>query len=119
MARHANCVINDCSGASLQAKNNAALLAAATGHLGSLLADLSAAMPSLASCGFVASMAKASLNRSSSLLANSRGLRFDLNTKAKDDASKAVAAISQKLGVDAQGLAALMFDARSTFDGIS
>lgn len=105
--------------ASLQAKNNAALLSAATGHLGALLSDLNVAMPSLASCGFVASMATKSLNRSSSLLANSRGMRFAFNAKAKDDASKAVGAISQKLGVDSQGLAALLFDARNTFDGIS
>lgn len=95
------------------------MLSAATGHLGALLADLNVAMPSLASCGFVASMATKSLNRSSTLLANSHGMRFAFNAKAKDDASKAVGAISQKLGVDAQGLAALLFDARSTFDGIS
>ena len=106
-----------CIGASLQAKNNAALLSAATGHLGALLGDLNAAIPSLASCGFVASMAAKSSNHA--LLSNSRGTRFVFNAKAKDDASKAVGAISQKLGVDAQGLAALLFDARSTFDGIS
>lgn len=103
--------------ASLQAKNNAALLSAATGHLGALLGDLNAAIPSLASCGFVASMAARSSNHA--LLSNSRGTRFAFNAKAKDDASKAVGAISQKLGVDAQGLAALLFDARNTFDGIS
>ena len=103
----------------MQAKNNAALLSAATGHLGALLADLNVALPSLASCGFVASMAGKSLNASTRFLANSRGMRSNFKVKAKDDASKAVAAISQKLGVDAQGLAALLFDARSTIDGIS
>ena len=102
------------SGAARQAKNSAALLAAATGHLGSLLADLYVAMPTLASCGFVSSMAAKS-KKHSSLLSNSRGL---LQVKAADDASVAVAAISKKLGVDEQGLAALLSDARSALDAI-
>ena len=102
------------SGAARQAKNSAALLAAATGHLGSLLADLYVAMPTLASCNFVSSMAAKS-RKHSSLLSNSRGL---LQVKAADDASVAVAAISKKLGVDEQGLAALLSDARSALDAI-
>jgi hypothetical protein len=100
--------------AARQAKNSAALLAAATSHLGSLLADLYVAMPTLASCGFVSSMAAKSRKRSS-LLSNSHAL---LKVKAADDASVAVAAISKKLGVDEQGLAALLSDARSALDAI-
>merc|ERR1712137_868576 len=61
--------------AALQAKSNAALLAAAAGHLGSLLAELHVAMPSLASCGFVSSLMAKSSNHSS-LLLDARGMRF-------------------------------------------
>ena len=108
------------AGASLQAKNSAALLAAATNHLGSLLADLYVAMPSLASCGFVASLMGKYSKESKLRLASSRGQRSSLEVKAGgDDASAAMAAISQKLGVDMQALAALVSDAESTFAGIS
>lgn len=94
------------------------MLAAATGHLGALLADLYVAMPSLASCGFVASMAAKFANHSS-LLSNTRGMRFALRARVKDDASAAVAAIPRKLGVDSQALAAIISDAQNAFDGIS
>ena len=108
------------AGASLQAKNSAALLAAATNHLGSLLADLYVAMPSLASCGFVASLMGKYSKESKLRLASTRGhQRSSLEVKAGGDASTAMAAISEKLGVDMQALAALVSDAESTFAGIS
>ena len=107
------------AGASLQAKNSAALLAAATNHLGSLLADLYVAMPSLASCGFVASLMGKYSKESKLHLASTRGQRSSLEVKAGGDASTAMAAISEKLGVDMQALAALVSDAESTFAGIS
>ena len=105
-------------GASLAAKSNAALLSAATGHLGSLLADLYVAMPSLASCGFVASMAGKS-SKASSLGLRSRGTRSSLAMKSGGDAaSTAMASMSQKLGVDMEALAALVSDTESTFGQI-
>merc|ERR1711924_124299 len=82
--------------------------------LGSLLAELHVAMPSLASCGFVSSLMAKSSNHSS-LLLDARGMRFATRARAKDDASStAVAAIAKKMGVDKQALAALVQDARST-----
>ena len=105
-------------GASLAAKSNAALLSAATGHLGSLLADLYVAMPSLASCGFVASMA-GKYSKASSLALRSRDTRSSSEMKSGGDAaSTALASISQKLGVDMEALAALVSDAQSTYSQI-
>ena len=102
----------------MQAKNNAALLAAATNHLGTLLADLYVAMPSLASCGFVASLSAKYSRESSLRVDNTRGMRSASKVKIGGDASLATAAIAQKLGVDMQALAALVADAQSTFTGI-
>ena len=99
----------------MAATSSAALLSAATGHLGSLLADLYVAMPSLASCGFVASMAGKYSK------ASSRGLtRASFEMKSGGDAAfTAMASIPKKLGLDMEALAALVTDAKSTLNQIS
>jgi len=106
-------------GASLQAKNAATLLTGATNHLGGLVAELYATMPSLASCGFVASMVAKQSNHHSSSLSEKHATRLSLTAKAKDDASTAVAAIARKLNVDTGGVAALVSDARHVLDEIA
>merc|ERR1711862_360542 len=105
--------------ASVQAKNAATLLSGATNHLGGLVAELYATMPSLASCGFVASMLAKQFNPHSSFLAEKHATSVSLTTKAKDDASTAVAAIARKLNVDTGGLSALVSDARHVVDEIA
>ena len=78
------------------------------------MAELYSTMPSLASCGFVASMVSKHAKPHSSFLSEKHGL----TTRAKDDASAAVAAIPRKLHVDTDGLAALVSDARNVLDDI-
>lgn len=78
------------------------------------MAELYSTMPSLASCGFVASMVAKHLKPRSSFLSEKRGLA----TRATDDTSTAVAAIPGKLHVDTDGLAALVLDARNVLDDI-
>ena len=78
------------------------------------MAELYSTMPSLASCGFVASM----VAKHSSFLSEKHASHFALTTRAKDEASTAVAAIPQKLHVDTEGLAALVSDARNVLADI-
>ena len=105
-------------GASSLAKNAATLLTGATNHLGGVVAELYSTMPSLASCGFVASMVTKHLKPHSSFLSEKHASHFALTTRAKDEASTAVAAIPQKLHVDTEGLAALVSDARNVLADI-
>merc|ERR1719408_836499 len=97
--------------AAAAAKQHAALLAAAQEHLGGLLAELYVAMPSLAACGFKASLAK----RSPTTML----MRQQVSTRAagaferaKDAASVAVAAVAPSVGVDMQGLRSLVAKTR-------
>lgn len=85
------------------AKQQAALLTAAGKHLGELLAELHAAMPSLAACGFKASLAKRVHSAS-----DVKG-KTEVKARAASDANSiAVAAVAPALGVDMQALHGLI-----------
>jgi hypothetical protein len=87
------------------AKQQAALLAAAGEHLGALLSELHAAMPSLAACGFKASLAKRVHSAS-----YAKG-KSEVKARGASDAnSVAVAAVAPALGVDMQALHGLITD---------
>ena len=93
--------------AAAAAKQQAALLAAAGEHLGSLLAELHAAMPSLAACGFKASLAKRVQ------LSSAEKRKAEVQYRAATDAnSVAVAAVAPALGLDLQALRALITSAQ-------
>ena len=96
------------------AKQQAALLAAAGEHLGGLLAELHVAMPSLAACGFKASLAKRAQTVSSLQHGSEAGLRG-----AADANSIAVAAIEPALGLDTQALRGLVASVRDTLAQIA
>ena len=96
------------SGAASATKGNAALLQAAEAHLGNLLAELYVAMPSLAECGFKASLAQhppASLLMQTATRAGKKG-------QGLDPTSAAVAAIGPSMGVDMAALQGLVASAR-------
>ncbi len=98
------------------AKQHAALLGAAQEHLGSLLAELYVAMPSLAACGFKASFGKrppatASMQQVSSRTAG--------GAHEQDATSVAVAAVTRSVGVDTQALRALVARAREALAQIA
>lgn len=95
--------------AATAAKQHAALLAAAQEHLGSLLAELYVAMPSLAACGFKASLGKRS---PATTLMQRVSTRAAGDARAKDAASVAVAAVAPSVGVDMQGLRSLVAKTR-------
>merc|ERR1712039_882273 len=78
--------------AAAAAKEHAALLGAAQEHLGKLLAELYVAMPSLAACGFKASLAK----------------RPQATMLMQQRVSSRVAAAAPSLGVDMQALHTLV-----------
>ena len=78
------------------AKQHAALLGASEEHLGNLLAELYAAMPSLAACGFRASFGK-QLQATSALMRQASSSRR----------AASAAAAAPTLGVDMQALQAL------------
>ena len=98
------------------AKQHAALLGAAQEHLGSLLAELYVAMPSLAACGFKASFGKrppatASMQQVSSRMAG--------GAHEQDATSVAVAAVTRSVGVDTQALRTLVTRAREALAQIA
>lgn len=90
------------------AKQHAALLGASEEHLGNLLAELYAAMPSLAACGFRASFGK-QLQATSALMRQASSSRR----------AASAAAAAPTLGVDMQALQALVAKAREALAEIS
>ena len=89
------------------AKESAALLSASSAHLGGLLAELYAAMPSLSACGFAGALAAA--NKNNSMLAARRVSSY--HAKATIEAhsvSAAVSCVTEGLGVDMGSLEALL-----------
>lgn len=96
--------------AAFAAKQQAALLGAAQEHLGSLLAELYVAMPSLAACGFKASFGK----RPPALVSTQQVSALTLRGAQErgDATSVAVAAVTRSVGVDSQALRALVTRAR-------
>jgi len=89
--------------AAAAAKAQAALLAAAEEHLGKLLAELQAAMPSLAACGFKASFAKQPAANMVAMTRSGEALRVQ-----GDATSVAVSAVAPALGFDVQKLHTLV-----------
>lgn len=106
--------------ASSVARESATLLAAAGVHLGGILAELDAAMPSLSSCGFARSLVAARLSQSAGAAQDHGSRRMSGKTnRHADAASAAVASIASKLGVDTEGTGALIAKARSIISNIS
>jgi len=99
--------------AAAAAKQQAALLAAAGEHLGGLVAELHAAMPSLAACGFKASLAK----RTHSTMKTKSEVQ--LRAAATDANSVAVAAVAPALGLDMQALHTLIASTQETLAQIA
>merc|ERR1711988_1048485 len=98
------------------AKQQAALLAAAGEHLGGLLAELHVAMPSLAACGFKASLAK-HVRTASAARKSGSGVEF---ARSEADANSiAVAAVAPALGLDMQALQGLVSSTQETLAQIS
>lgn len=107
--------------ASSVAKQSAGLLVAAEDRLGSLLASLYAALPSLAACGFSGSF---STRRSQTSFATESQRAASLSARGSrgqgdDGVAAAVASMASAAGVDMQGLQALVTDARKTIGQIS
>jgi len=100
------------------AKQRAALLSAAQEHLGGLLAELYAAMPSLAACGFKASFAK---RTPTTMLVHHQGLsgRMGASAQGQGARSAAVAAVAPSVGVDMEALRGLVTKAREALAQIS
>merc|ERR1711966_103268 len=94
------------------AKERAALLNSAQEHLGTLLAELYIAMPSLAACDFKASLAKRMASADLRQHAAKSGHR---GTREGDATSIAVATIGASMGVDLQATHALVTKAREAF----
>ena len=97
------------------AQDNAELLSAASARLGSLLAELYTAMPSLAACRFVASFSKTHTN-DSTLATHQLGLK---SASQKDAVFVASSGIAAQLGVDFDGLSSLFSKTKSVFTQIS
>jgi len=85
------------------ARDNAALLQAAEERLGKLLAELYAAMPSLAACGFKSSFEK----RPPALMRHSMSQTAQ-GARGQDAASSAIAAVAPAMGVDMEVLQELV-----------
>ena len=100
------------------AQDNAALLTASSSRLGSLLAELYTAMPTLAACRFVASFGAVHSNHSA-LAAHQLGLKSSSGAAEKDAVFVASAGIATKLGVDFDGLSALLSKTKSVLTQIS
>ena len=96
------------------------MLAAAEDHLGSLLASLYAAMPTLAACGFVASSAAQLEQVSFATTAQSVGSFVKRRSRgAEDDALVAMASLAEAVGVDMRGLQELVAGAQELMAKIS
>merc|ERR1711862_324689 len=105
--------------ASSAARESASLLAAAERHLGGLLAELDAALPSLPACGFAASLvARVSQSVTATQEHGSRRMTTKAN-KREDAASAAVSSIASKLGVDKEATEVLIAKARSLISKVS
>ena len=99
------------------AKDNAALLGAAEAHLGNLLAELYAAMPSLAACGFKASLLKQ--RASTNMLTRTNAFFMSRVTLGNDATSNALGAVAPALGLDMGALRTLVTSTRETLAQIS
>ena len=89
------------------AKESAALLSASSAHLGGLLAELYAAMPSLSACGFAGALAAA--NKNNSMLAARHVSSYHAKATADTHSvSAAVSCVTEGLGVDMGSLEALL-----------
>jgi len=99
------------------AKDNAALLGRAEAHLGNLLAELYAAMPSLAACGFKASMLKQ--HASTSMLTRTNAIFMSRVALGNDATSNALGAVAPALGLDMGALQTLVTSTRETLAQIS
>jgi hypothetical protein len=98
------------------AKQHAALLAAAQEHLGSLLAELYVAMPSLAACGFKASFGK---RPQATVSMQQVASRASGGVHEQDAIAAAVAAVTPSVGVDTEALRALVTKAREALAQIA
>ena len=95
------------------AKANAALLNAAMERLGSRLAEMYVAMPSLAACGFKASLAK------HSKASAKQALHAAGTNHGQDVSSSVVFAVAPAIGVDMEALQALVSSTRDTLTKVS
>ena len=95
------------------AKQSAALLGAAEEHLGSLLAELYAAMPSLAACGFRASFEK----HVAAIIIGRHVARYSTEGARLRDAASA--AVAPAMGLDMQALEALVTRTREALAQIA
>ena len=100
------------------AQDNAALLSASSSRLGSLLAELYTAMPTLAACRFVASFGAVHSNHSA-LATHQLGLKSSSGAAEKDAVFVASAGIATKLGVDFDGLSVLLGKTKNVLTQIS
>ena len=98
------------------AKQSAALLGAAEEHLGSLLAELYAAMPSLAACGFRASFEK---HVAATTVGRHVAWYGTEGTRLRDATSAAVAAVAPAMGLDMHSLQALVTRTREALAQIA
>lgn len=101
------------------ASESAALLTAASTHLGGVLAELYAASPSLAACGFTGSLVEAHANHAGSKAQRLLSSQAATEKFGKDDVLSAVTCVPSKLGVDMDGVEALISGSKSLFAGIS
>ena len=99
------------------AKDNAALLGRAEAHLGNLLAELYAAMPSLAACGFKASMLKQ--HAPTNMLTRTNAFFMSRVALGNDATSNALGAVAPALGLDMGALQTLVTSTRETLSQIS
>ena len=99
------------------AKDNAALLGRAEAHLGNLLAELYAAMPSLAACGFKASLLKQ--HASTNMLTRTNAIFMSRVALGNDATSNALGAVAPALGLDMGALQTLVTSTRETLAQIS
>ena len=101
------------------AKDNAALLGAAEAHLGNLLAELYAAMPSLAACGFKASLLKQHASTNTNMLTRTSSFFKSRVALGTDATSTALGAVAPALGLDMGALRTLVTSTRETLAQIS
>ena len=108
------------AGAPLVAKQSAELLTAAADRLGALLASLYSAAPTLAACGFDASFAARTPQTSFAHVAYPPAESFGQKSLVQEgDATVAVAAIANAIGLDLPGLQELLAGAQKEIYFIS
>ena len=107
-------------GASSAARESASLLAATETHLGGVLAELDAVMPSLPACGFGGSLVAARLGQSAKAAQEHGSQRMTTKANKREDAaSAAVSSIASKLGVDTEATEVLIAKARSVISKVT